>query len=186
MEDSQIIDLYFERSEDAILETAKKYGRYCKSISNNILHNHDDALECVNDTYMRAWNAIPPTRPNSLPVFLGKITRHLALNKVEMTAAKKRGSGQKSLVLEEIKEAVPSSTSSDHLVDDMVLLDVFNRFLADLPMETRKVFMRRYWYFSSVKDIALDYGMSESKVKMTLLRTRKKLKQRLEEEDITI
>ncbi len=141
MEGNQIIDLYFERSEDAILETAKKYGRYCKSISYNILHNYNDALECVNDTYMRAWNAIPPTRPNRLSIFLGKITRNLSLNKLEMNAAKRRGSGQVPLVLDEIKDVIPTTKKTDRLVDDMVLTDVFNHFLADLPIETRKVFI---------------------------------------------
>jgi len=186
MEDSHIVNLYFDRSEAAVSETAHKYGRYCYSISYNILHSHEDAEECVNDTYVRAWNSIPPNRPSRFSVFLGKITRNLSLNKYAKYTAKKRGSGQVQLILDELENFIPALSSVDQSVDDMILVEALNGFLASLSVETRKIFMRRYWYFSSIKEIAVDYGMSESKVKMTLLRTRNVLKEFLEREEIIL
>lgn len=186
MEDSHIVNLFFERSETAISETAHKYGRYCYSISYNILHNREDAEECVNDTYVRAWNSIPPNRPTRLSAFLGKITRNLSLNKYEKYTAQKRGSGQVQLILDELENFIPALNSADQSVDDMVLVEVLNGFLASLSVETRKIFMRRYWYFSSIKEIAVDYGMSESKVKMTLMRARNVLKEFLEREGLIL
>ncbi|NCB51243.1 MAG: RNA polymerase sigma factor [Clostridia bacterium] len=186
MDDGQIIDLYWARSEAAISETANKYSRYCHTIAFNILHSNEDSEECVNDTYMRAWGAIPPQRPNRLSTFLGKITRNLSLNRYEQYATEKRGSGQVPLVLDELQDCIPAAGSVDKAIEDAALVDIFNRFLAALPTETRKVFMRRYWYLSSVKEIAADYSFSESKVKMTLLRARKELKRVLEKEGVTI
>ena len=176
MEDSQIIELFWIRSEAAISETANKYGRYCYSIAYSILQNHADAEECVNDTWLRAWHAIPPARPERLAAFLGKITRNLSLNKYEADVAQKRGSGQTSLVFEELENIIPANSLADQMIDDRAFIDDLNQFLASLPAETRKVFMRRYWYFSQVNEIAVDFGMSESKVKMILFRARKSLK----------
>jgi len=186
LEDMQIISLYWERSEDAITQTSNKYGRYCHSISYNILHNHEDADECVNDTYMNAWNSIPPNRPNMLSAFLAKITRNLSLKKYENYSAKKRGSGQMQLALEEIENYLSVSGGAEEIADETLLAEFLNRFLGSLPLEKRKIFMRRYWYFSSIKEIAIDYGMGESKVKMILLRTRNDLKLFLEQEGIVI
>lgn len=182
MGDQQIVDLYWARAENAISETAHKYGRYCHYIAYNILHNDEDSEECVNDTYLKAWNVIPPQRPNKLSTFLGKITRNFALDRYKYNSREKRGGGQMPLVIDELAECVSTTDTANHIIDDMVLVDCFNRFLATLPAETRKIFMRRYWYFSSIKEIANDFSISESNVKMTLFRVRNKLKQLLEKE----
>lgn len=186
MNDGQIIDLYWARSETAISETANKYSKYCHTIAFNILHNNEDAEECVNDTYMRAWGAIPPQRPNRLSTFLGKITRNLSLNKYERYAAEKRGFGQVPLALDELQDCIPAADSVSQTVEDEDLAEIFNRFLAALPSDTRKIFMQRYWYLSPINEIAKDYGFSESKVKMILQRARNELKQILEEEGIVL
>lgn len=186
MEDKQLIDLYWERSETAISETAKKYNRYCHTIAFNILHNNEDAEECVNDTYMRAWGVIPPQRPNRLSTFLGKITRNLSLNKYEKYAAEKRGFGQVPLALDELQDCIPAVGSVEQTIEDEVLIEIINRYLASLSREIRIIFIRRYWYLSPVNEIAADYNFSESKVKMTLLRARNELKQFLEKEGIVL
>ena len=186
MDDGQIIDLYWARSETAISETANKYNKYCHTIAFNILHNSEDSEECVNHTYMRAWNAMPPKRPNRLSTFLGKITRNLSLNKYEKYAAEKRGCGQVPLALDELQDCVPAAGNVEQSIEDAELIAIFNRFLVALPTDTRKVFMQRYWYLCPIKEIAEDYSFSESKVKMTLLRARNELKQILEKEGITL
>ena len=186
MDDGQIIDLYWARSETAISETANKYSKYCHAIAFNILHSNEDSEECVNDTYMRAWDAMPPKRPNRLSTFLGKITRNLSLNKYEKYAAEKRGCGQVPLALDELQDCVPAAGNVEQTIEDAELIAIFNRFLAALPTDTRKVFMQRYWYLCPIKEIAEDYSFSESKVKMTLLRARNELKQILEKEGIAI
>lgn len=186
MDDSKIIGLYWARSEQAISETAKKYGRYCHAIAYSILRNDADSEECVNDTYLRAWDAIPPQRPNKLQAFLGKITRNLSLNKWEKLLAEKRGGEQAALILDELSECIPDNGDAAHTVENMVIRDALDRFLDELPAETRKMFVRRYFYMSSVKEIANAYGFSESKVTVTLFRTRKKLKSALEKEGIAL
>ena len=186
MDDSKIIELYMDRSEQAISETDRKYGRYCHYIAYNILHNDEDSEECVNDTYLRTWNSIPPKRPNKLQTFLGKITRNLSLNKYEKQSAEKRGSGQIPLILDELTECIPADRNSETLVEDMVIKETLDRFLENLSADARKIFVRRYWYMSSVKEIAEEYGLSESKVTVTLFRTRQKLKTVLEKEGIAL
>ena len=186
MDDRQIIALYNERSEAALSETEKKYGRYCRTVAYNILNNEEDSEECVNDTWLKAWEAIPPKCPDSLAAFLGKITRNLALNLYKHKNREKRGGGQTMLVLDELVECVPGTDSTEDAVDEALLAEVLNGFLAELPTEKRKIFMRRYWYLSSVREIAEEYGLSESKVKMTLLRLRSKLKTVLEKEGILL
>ena len=186
MEDSQIVELYWARSERAIPETADKYGRYCFSIAFNVLHNREDSEECVNDTYLHAWNGMPEQRPNKLSAFLGRITRNLSLNRWDKYSAEKRGAGQADLALEELRECVPAPDCTERVVDDMALAELFNRFLASLTAENRRIFMRRYWYLSSIKEIAAEYGLSESKVKMSLLRSRNTLRLLLEKEGIDL
>ena len=186
MEDNQIVDLYWARSEKAISETANKYGHYCYYIANNILHNKEDSEECVNDTYLNAWNAMPDQRPNKLPAFLGRITRNLSLQRLEKYTAEKRGAGQVPLALDELQDCIPETDNTDHIVDDLMLADLLNRFLASLTAEKRIIFMRRYWYFSPVAEIASDLAVSESKVKMSLLRSRNELKLLLMKEGIEL
>lgn len=186
MDDEKIIALFMERSEQAITETSQKYGRYCHYIAYQILRNEEDSEECVNDTYLRAWHAIPPKHPNRLQTFLGKITRHLSLNKLEKQSAQKRGAGQKEAILHELTQCLPAQEDTACAVDGMMIREVLNRFLAGLPAETRKLFVRRYWYMSPIKEIAKDYGLSESKVAVTLFRTREKLKTAFEKEGIIL
>lgn len=185
MDDLQIVELYWARSESAIEESQKKYGRYCHSIARNILHDEGDSEECVNDTYLRAWSAMPPHRPSRLGAFLGKITRNLSLNRLETRLAEKRGFDRGALILDELAECIPDGESLS-VADEMVLKDVLNRFLGSLPEETAILFLGRYWYFRSVKDLAAELGMSESKVKVTLHRTRNKCKLFFEKEGITL
>lgn len=184
MEDYQIIDLFWERAETAISEAADKYGKYCYSIAYNILRNREDSEECVNDTYFNAWGAMPPHRPSRLSTFLGKITRNLSLNRWDQYNAEKRGGGQVALALDELSEYIPAAETVEQAVDDLVLVEIFNRFLASLPKNGRKIFIQRYWYLSSIKEIAAGYAISEGNVKMSLLRSRKALKNFLEEEGI--
>lgn len=186
MEDSQIIELFWKRSQSAIEETARKYGRYCHTIAFNILHSHEDSEECVNDAYLNAWKAMPPQRPNRLSTFLGKITRNLALKRWEGCKAEKRGAGQTALALDELSECIPASESVERRVDDLALAEILNGFLVSLPQERRRIFMRRYWYLDSIKEIAASYGLSESKVKMSLLRSREALKHILAKEGIDL
>ena len=186
MEDDQIIALYWQRSEDAIHETAQKYGKYCRTIAYNILQSFEDSEECVNDTWAKVWDAIPPFRPNNLAVFLGKVTRNLALDRYRKNAAGKRGYGQTAMAFEEITACIPASDHAQQLIDDMALRDLLNQFLASLAEEDRKIFMLRYWYMSSIKDIAAKYGITESRVKMSLFRSRRQLKSRLQKEGVAL
>lgn len=186
MEDNKIVELYWERSETAITETANKYGRYCNTIAYNILHNKEDAEECVNDTYMKVWGVIPTLRPQRFSSFIGKITRNLSLHKYEYYKAKKRDYDEATITIEELQNCIQNSDKVEGIIDDIALTEVLNRFLFGLSVEKRKVFMRRYWYLSSIKEIAFDYQMTESKVKMILLRVRKDLQKLLEREGIVL
>lgn len=185
MEDKKIVELYWERSETAIAQTQDKYGRYCHCIAYNILYSNEDAEECVNDTYLRAWDSMPPHRPERLSAFLGKITRNLALDRYDRARAQKRSAGIE-LALDELGECIPDSKGEMPISDEIALRDAINSFLASLPTQTRKVFVRRYWYLSAVKDIACDLEMSESNVKVLLLRTRQRFRSYLEKEGIVI
>jgi len=186
MDDRRIIELYNERSEAAISETADKYGKYCHYVAYNILFNEQDSEECVNDTWFRAWNTIPPQQPNRLSTFLGKITRNLALDKYKYYNREKRGGGQTALVLDELNECLPASESTEQTVNGRLLIEVLNDFLRSLPAEKRQMFVRRYWYLSSISEIAKDYDISESNTKVILLRIRSKLKKVLEKEGIVL
>ena len=186
VDDDRIVDLYWERSESAIDESSKKYSRYCHSIAYGILHNNEDSEECVNDTYLRAWNAMPPKRPNCLATFLGKITRNLSLDKYRGYTASKRGHGQVEVALSELEEVVPSSGSVEDEIIGSELAETLNVFLESLPKQKRIIFVRRYWYLISIKSIADDLGESESQVKSSLFRTRNELKLYLEAEGVVL
>lgn len=184
MDDNSIIELFFARSEQALEETADKYGNYCYKIAYHILENHDDSKECVNDAYLHVWNAIPPNHPSSFRAFIAKITRNLAIGRYRAKHTKKRG-GNVEIALEELQEAA-ACLSPDEAVNEKELVQVIDAFLEDLSPEARKFFVRRYWYLNSVKEIAADYGVSESKVKMSLLRSRNALKLFMEKEGVLL
>lgn len=183
MEDSQIVNLYFERDEQAIQETDSKYGSYCYSIAYNILTNQEDAEESVSDTYMAAWKAMPPRRPTILATFLGKITRHLSIDRWRSYNRQKRGGGEIIVALEELEECA-SDGGVEKAFERKQFAVVLNQFLDTLPDTERRIFLCRYWYMDSVSTIAKYYGFSESKVTSMLYRTRGKLRTALEKENL--
>ena len=182
MEDSRIVDLYWQRNEDAISETASKYGKYLRSISYQILSNAQDAEECVSDTYHDAWNTMPPHRPSVLSTFLGKITRRISIDLWRRYNAEKRGSGEIAIVLDELEECVSGSESVEKEVEQKELIKKINDFLAALSDNERHIFLCRYWYLDSVSSIAKQFCFMESKVTSMLYRTRTKLRMLLEKE----
>ena len=184
MEDEKIIELFWNRSESAISETAQKYGNYCYSIAYNILTNSEDAEESVSDTYMAAWKAMPPRRPSILATFLGKITRHLSIDRWRSRNRYKRGGGEIVLALEELEDCIADSQTVEMALERKQLAVVFNRFLDSLPEMDRRGFLCRYWYLDPIADIAGYYGFSVSKVTSMLHRTRKKLRTTLEKEGL--
>lgn len=184
MEDHKIIELYFSRDEKAIELTDEKYGHYCYSIANNILANEEDSEECVSDTWLRTWNAIPPARPFYFKLFLAKITRGLSFDRIRLRKAKKRGQGEIDLVLDELAECIPCETQVEDQILAKELGDVVNAYLKTLPEKECDVFLRRYFYVESVKDIAAMYGMTSGNVSVMLNRTRSKLKGYLEKEGL--
>ncbi len=181
MEDKQIVELYWARSETAISETEKKYGRNGHYIAYQIVYNDEDAKEVVNDTYLKTWDTVPPGRPDPLKPYVGTISRQLALDVYKEQHAKKRG-GQVPLVLDELSECIPDHDSGADIGESVALSDALTRFIWALPQRTRNIFVRRYFYMSSVAEIAKDFSMKESNVTMHLLRTRKKLEQFLKKE----
>lgn len=154
MEDQKIVDLYWSREEKAIYETDKKYGGYCNTISFNILQNTEEAKECVNDTYLKTWNSIPPQRPNILKIYLGKITRNLSINKYERKTTQKRDYTLE-VALEELNDCIVSNNNVEGEVDYNNLINAINIFLSELPRDRRKIFLDRYWYLYSIKEISL-------------------------------
>ncbi len=186
MEDEKIVSLYFERNEEAISESVTKYGNYCHTISYNVLRNLEDTEECVNDTWIHAWNAIPPTRPVSLKAFLGKIARNLSLNRLQENNAKKRGNGETNALLDELQEILSAPQTVEEEVEAKLLKEMIDSFLAGLSEKYRIVFMQRYWYFYSVEEIAKLNGYTVNNVKSLLFRTRNRLKDYLEKEGISL
>ena len=174
MDDAKIVQLYFDRNEQAIPATADKYGNYCKSIANNILGNHQDAEECVNDTYLNTWNTIPPHRPKMLSTFLGKIVRNLSFNRYKHNTAGKRGGGELPAVLDELAGCVSGNDDVEQAYEYKELVKDINDFLNTLPVHKRNIFVCRYWYTDSVADIAARYNMSYAAVSMELTRLRTK------------
>lgn len=186
MTDMGILDLYWARSESAITETALKYGSYCSTIALNILRNNEDSEECVNDAYLNAWNAIPPQRPAVLSSFLGRIVRNLSLDKYKSRKAEKRSGDETALLLSELQDCVPSIYSVVDEVEAKVLEKIIDSFLSQIEKPDRVFFMRRYWYADQISLIAERFAISESRVKTSLYRTRKKLKITLEKEGFVI
>lgn len=182
MQDHDIIELYFARDERAIAVTAAQYGGYCHSIAMNILSCESDAEECVNDTWLRAWNAIPPTRPNALRVFVGKITRNLALDRYRARTAEKRAGGEFAMSLDELDECVGVVDERESIL----IGESISKFLRTQPELARKMFVCRYFYCDSIADIARRFRVGEGMVKSTLFRVRGKLRDHLEKEGISV
>lgn len=175
MEDKQIVDLYLKRDENAISETKIKYGNYCYSIAYNILFDHEDSEECVNDSYLGTWNSIPPHIPSILSTYIGKITRRISLNRWRSKTAEKRGNGEVLLSFDEIEDCIADKRFEESLTEEE-LTEILNDFLKGLKTGDRKVFVCRYFYFESIAEISNRFNFSISKTKMILKRTRDKLK----------
>ncbi len=182
MDDKAIVDLYWKRSEHAITETEAKYGRFCYSIAFNVLANNEDAEECVSDTYIAAWDAIPPHRPAFLMSFLGKLARRISINRYHEITAYKRGGGQVKLALDELAECISEGPGVEEIIISRESFSALNRFLAALPETERTVFVRRYFLLDPMGDIARSFHFSEAKVTSMLHRTRMKLRKALNEE----
>lgn len=182
MEDSGIVELYWARSEQAIHETRSKYGAYCFSIANNILPYREDAEECVNDTWLAAWDSIPPNRPKALSTFLGKLTRRISIDRWRKLSAAKRGGGTVPVVLEELAECIPGGGDPEAEVEARELAEAVGGFLDTLPYIERRAFLMRYFDLAMVRAIACELHLSSGKVKAMLHRTRGKLRAYLKKE----
>lgn len=178
MEDQKIIDLYWQRDQLAILHTQQKYSGYCSRIAGNILYSREDCEECINDTWLRAWNSMPPERPGILSAFLGAITRNLSLDCYRRNHSKKRGSGETAYIFDEMRDCISTDGPELHL-DQLQMAESINHFLGKMEQESRIIFVRRYWYMDSIAGISKCFGMSESKVKSSLFRSRKKFRTHL-------
>ena len=181
MEDSEIISLFFARSEQAVAELDRQYGAAVKKTAANILSDRLDAEECVNDTYLRVWNSIPPQRPNPLVSYVCKIARNLALDRYRSSRAEKRN-GSLDLVLEEMEDCIPSTMNVETELEAKELTAAINRFLAALPREDRLLFVRRYWYGDPVSDLAAQTNSSANRISVRLFRLREKLRNTLKKE----
>ena len=184
MEDKEIINLYLSRNESAITVTMNKYDKYCYSIPYSILNNQEDSEECVNDTWMKVWKAIPPQIPNCFRAFIGKITRNLSFDKYKKENAKKRGGSELSLVLEELEECLPDQDNNvEETIIENELQHLINRFVEDLPLKYRNIFVRRYFFVNSIEEISIMYGVSKNNVMVILSRIRAQLKDYLWKEN---
>ena len=184
MDDLQIIELYFARDEHAIKETDRKYGKLCFRVAKNLLFNNEDSEECVNDTYLTVWNKIPPIRPNNFTAFICKITRNLSLKKLEISNAMKR-SADAIISLSEIEATLPDHSIAPG-VEDEELGKLISAFLWSEKELDRNVFLRKYWFFDSISDIAERYSMNENSVKSMLFRSRNRLREFLRKEGIDV
>lgn len=184
MEDSAIVDLYWQRSDRAISETSRKYGRYCHTIAFNICANNEDAEECVNDTWFRAWNLMPDKRPSILSTFLGGITRNFALDLFKVKNRKKRGGGETFLALDELEDCIPADLDLERRYELREFEQAIGAFTSRLSETEKKIFVSRYWHLASVAEISKRLGYSQSKTKSILFRLRGKLRIYLQEEGL--
>lgn len=186
MDDEAILDLYFARDEQAVVETDRKYGGYCFTLANAILNNEQDAEETVSDTYLKTWKAIPPNRPNIFKMFLAKITRNIAFSRWRSYSAHKRGGGEMELVLEELEGCIPARGSIDDSLNAKELAKAIRAFLNTLPAREQDIFLQRYFFVEESEAIARRYGMKPATVLKTLSRTRMKLKKYLTQEGYAV
>ena len=184
MSNDELIALLEVKDKNALVELENKYGGYCKSIAMNILRSREDTQECLNDVYLSVWNSIPPGKPEDLKMYIAEITRNTAINLWRRKHAQKRGSGHIELLLEELSDEAASESALEKLDDTLSLREAFNSFLGTLKPEQRRIFLLRYWYMHTVEEIAQKLDISQSKVKVTLHRTRSKLKKLLEREGL--
>ncbi len=182
MLDEEILALYFRRDEAAITQTEKKYGAYCRQIASRCLPGAEDCEECVSDVWFRAWNAIPPQRPENFQLYLGAIVRNLAFSRWRKRYAQKRGGAAVELALDELAECIPAPGVPEEIVEARELGEAVDRFLAGLPVRERRIFLWRYYFTASAAEIAARYGLKEAHVAVLLSRTRKKLRTFLEKE----
>lgn len=184
MTDAAIIDLYWQRSELAIEATGRTYGGYCYAVADRILNDPEDSEECVSDTWLAAWNSIPPQRPSPLRVYLGALTRRISLSRLRARLADKRGGGEAVLVLEELAECVPAARDTEQTVAERALVSALNAFLKGLGEEERRLFVARYWHNYPVAELAEAFALKPSTVTTRLSRTRSKLRRYLEKEGL--
>ena len=185
MQDVQIIELYWNRDERAIMESDRSYGAYCRKIAMNILSSNEDAEECVNDTWHRTWNNIPPQRPNSLAAFFGRIVRNLSISRFRVNRAQKRFDGI-TILLSELDECVPARNSVENEFEGKILSEIIDRWLARLLKDDRVLFIRRYWFGEAVNALAQEYGCSQNQMAQRMMRLRKELKLALEQGGIDL
>lgn len=184
--DEIIVDMYWSRDEQAIRMSEEKYGKYCASIAERILADVQDVEECVSDVYLKAWNSIPPKKPEVLRTFLGKLTRNAAFDRYRRTSARKRGKGEIPLVVEELEECIAGGSEPEKQLEEKELRSVLNAFLGNLPKAKRVLFLRRYWYADSVTNIAKRYSMTPGAVSTSLHRMREDLKKYLTERGVLL
>ena len=182
MKDEKIVSLYWQRNEAAIQETERKYSRYLTAIAYNILSDYEDSKESVNDTYLKAWNCMPPHRPVILSTFLGKITRQLSIDMFRKKKSKKRSGSEYTLSLSELSECIPGSTTPEQALEFTLLADAVNTYIASLPEESAHIFLCRYFFLDSIRSIASYHNATESKIKSSLSRTRTGLRKYLKQE----
>lgn len=182
MTDERILQLFFERNESAIKETDEKYGRYCFKIADNILNDKEDAKECINDAYLKAWESIPPAKPVHFKLFLAKIVRNLSFNRYKSKYADKRGNGELALVLDELEECIAGQSDVEDNYSAKELKEAINEFVRGLPEREGNIFIRRYFYAESISEIAGRYGLSDNYVRVMLNRSRNKLRDQLKKE----
>ena len=185
MDDNQIIDLLWQRIEDALENVRQKYGTLCHNVSFSILRSREDAEECVNDTYMKVWDSIPPARPENFPAYVVKITRNLSIDRLRSLKRVKRGADNREVALSELEACLPGQSIDDAL-NAKELAEVINRFLRELPAESRLIFVGRYWNYRTIAELASDFGYSQSKIKSLLFRIRGDLRANLELEGYSI
>ena len=186
MNDKQIVELYWQRNQLAIEVTDCKYGPYCTAIAQNILQNEQDTKECINDTWLAAWNSMPPQKPEVLPPFLGRITRNLSFNKARYRRAQKRQNDEFALILDELAGVVSDVETTESAADEKALIADIDHFLSSLSKTKKAIFVRRYFYCDSIQNLAKAYGFSENHISVTLSRTRKKLAAYLTERGYTL
>lgn len=184
MTDEELIALLEVKDSNALVELENKYGSYCRSIAMNILRDRSDTDECLNDVYLSVWKAIPPAQPDDLRMYLAGIVRNAAISHWRKSHAQKRGSGHAELLLEELSDVAASNAPLEKLGDMIAFKETFNEFLGKLKAEQRRIFLLRYWYMDNIEEISEKLGISENKVKVSLHRTRNKLKKLLEREGL--